>query len=80
VYTVLLVIALLSIIVSCVFLYLYMADYKFQFKGGPPPPAASLGASSGVQVATAMEKLRIKNERGPRGSLLPLLGPVSWEG
>jgi uncharacterized integral membrane protein len=33
VYTVLLVIALLAIIVSCVFLCLYMADYNWIFKG-----------------------------------------------
>ncbi|MGO8688617.1 MAG: hypothetical protein ACLQLG_03205 [Thermoguttaceae bacterium] len=59
VYTVLLVIALLAIIVSCIFLYLYMADYEFKFKGGP---TASLSAIGGAQVAAAMVKLRMKDE------------------
>lgn len=59
VYTVLLVIALLAIIVSCVFLYLYMADYGFKIKGGP---VAAVGAAASVQVAATVERQRIKDE------------------
>jgi hypothetical protein len=59
VYTVLLVIALLAIIVSCVFLYLYMADYGFKIKDGP---RASLGTTPATQVAAAVERLRMKDE------------------
>ena len=50
VYTVLLVISLLAIIVGCVFLYLFMADYDFKIKGGPTAsqwrPAALAQAST----------------------------------
>ena len=47
VYTVLLVIALLAIIVSCVFLYLYMADYGFKIKGGPVAAVAPAAERAG---------------------------------
>ncbi len=40
VYTVLLVISLLAIIVSCVFLYLYMADYQFKANKAAQPSFA----------------------------------------
>jgi hypothetical protein len=50
VYTVLLVIALLAIIVSCVFLCLYMADYNWMFKNGP---RASLGPAPGASTVLA---------------------------
>jgi len=52
VYTVLLVIALLAIIVSCVFLCLYMADYQWMFKGGPKVKV-SLGETAGAPVVLA---------------------------
>jgi hypothetical protein len=49
VYTVLLVISLLAIILSCVFLYLYMADYHFMSnKGGP---RVSMSTTVGAQTA-----------------------------
>ena len=54
VYTFLLVVSLLAIIVSCVFLYLYMADYQFKAnKGGPAvlPRVSMSHTTGGAQTA-----------------------------
>ena len=48
VYTVLLVISLLAIIVSCVFLYLYMMDYGLKANKGAPI-VVRIGTTGGAQ-------------------------------
>ena len=42
VFTLMLVLSLIALIVGCVFMYLFMAEYKFQFKGAPPVPRVTL--------------------------------------
>jgi hypothetical protein len=63
VYTFLLVIALLAIIVSCVFLYLYMAAYDQKAnKGAPRVWMPESGAAHTTLVAWAWPAAQEKNE------------------
>ena len=78
VYTVLLVISLLAIIVGCVFLYLFMAEYEFKIKGGPmaslqrPGATTTQGAVPGLSSSVENILAQASTDAAAPIAILPL--------